>query len=107
MRIRRSRPLGNAPETARSISFGRLRPVAVNGAIVAELRGSFRRLAKCGLESAPGRTRTCDPRLRRPVLYPTELRARATADSAIVLRRRAYRKISTSIRSSTAESTRE
>jgi hypothetical protein len=26
-------------------------------------------------ESAPGRTRTCDPRLRRPVLYPTELRA--------------------------------
>ena len=26
---------------------------------------------------APGRTRTCDPRLRRPVLYPTELRARA------------------------------
>ena len=23
-----------------------------------------------------GRTRTCDPRLRRPVLYPTELRAR-------------------------------
>jgi hypothetical protein len=26
---------------------------------------------------APGRTRTFDPRLRRPVLYPTELRARA------------------------------
>ena len=26
-------------------------------------------------EIAPGRTRTCDPRLRRPVLYPTELRA--------------------------------
>src|SRR5688572_15087537 len=25
---------------------------------------------------APGRTRTCGPRLRRPVLYPTELRAR-------------------------------
>ena len=24
---------------------------------------------------APGRIRTCDPRLRRPVLYPTELRA--------------------------------
>ena len=24
---------------------------------------------------APGRTRTCDPRLRRPVIYPTELRA--------------------------------
>ena len=27
---------------------------------------------------APGRTRTCGPRLRRPVLYPTELRARAS-----------------------------
>ena len=26
--------------------------------------------------STPGRTRTCDPRLRRPLLYPTELRAR-------------------------------
>ena len=25
---------------------------------------------------APGRARTCDPRLRRPMLYPTELRAR-------------------------------
>jgi hypothetical protein len=24
---------------------------------------------------APGRTRTCDPRLRRPMLYPPELRA--------------------------------
>ena len=27
--------------------------------------------------SAPGRTRTCDPRLRRPPLYPAELRGRA------------------------------
>src|SRR5262249_14328965 len=26
--------------------------------------------------SAPGRIRTCDHRLRRPVLYPAELRAR-------------------------------
>jgi hypothetical protein len=26
-------------------------------------------------DGAPGRTRTCDPRLRRPVLYPAELRA--------------------------------
>ncbi len=25
---------------------------------------------------APGRTRTCNPRLRRPMLYPVELRAR-------------------------------
>ena len=35
-------------------------------------RSSPERRAKSG---APGRTRTCDPRLRRPVLYPTELRA--------------------------------
>jgi hypothetical protein len=26
----------------------------------------------------PGRTRTCDPRLRRPLLYPAELRAPCT-----------------------------
>jgi hypothetical protein len=28
-------------------------------------------------DGAPGRTRTCDPRLRRPMLYPAELRAHA------------------------------
>ncbi len=28
------------------------------------------------IEGTPGRTRTCDPRLRRPLLYPSELRAR-------------------------------
>ena len=28
-----------------------------------------------GNEGTPGRTRTCDPLLRRQVLYPTELRA--------------------------------
>jgi hypothetical protein len=28
---------------------------------------------------APGRARTCDPRLRRPMLYPTELRARGSS----------------------------
>ncbi len=32
---------------------------------------------------APGRTRTCNRRLRRPVLYPVELRARGE-DSRIV-----------------------
>ncbi len=26
-------------------------------------------------DGAPGRARTCNPRLRRPVLYPVELRA--------------------------------
>src|SRR3954451_25103418 len=42
-------------------------------------RGASRRTAWRSFvakrRSAPGRTRTCDPRLRRPVLYPTELRA--------------------------------
>jgi hypothetical protein len=28
---------------------------------------------------APGRIRTCDPQLRRLLLYPTELRARVVA----------------------------
>jgi hypothetical protein len=37
---------------------------------------------RSGVKSAPGRTRTCDPRLRRPVLYPTELRAHMTASVA-------------------------
>src|SRR3954471_22387768 len=36
---------------------------------------------------APGRTRTCDPRLRRPVLYPTELRAQSANSSVYVSRR--------------------
>jgi hypothetical protein len=30
-----------------------------------------------GTAGAPGRIRTCDPKLRRLVLYPTELRARS------------------------------
>src|SRR5262245_27898567 len=30
---------------------------------------------------APGRTRTCDPRLRRPMLYPAELRARSRSNN--------------------------
>ena len=30
-----------------------------------------------GLATAPGGIRTCDPRFRKPVLYPTELRALA------------------------------
>ena len=32
---------------------------------------------------APDRTRTCDPRLRRPVLYPPELRARVTNEGQL------------------------
>src|SRR6476620_10472706 len=36
------------------------------------------RRAKAG---APGRSRTCDPRFRTPVLCPAELRARENVDS--------------------------
>ena len=32
----------------------------------------------------PGRTRTCDPRLRRPLLYPAELRALYTVPLRLV-----------------------
>jgi hypothetical protein len=35
------------------------------------------------LDGAPGRIRTCDPKLRRLVLYPTELRAPHTEVTAI------------------------
>src|SRR5690349_14154840 len=31
------------------------------------------------IKNAPGRSRTCDPRFRKPMLYPAELRARETA----------------------------
>ena len=76
MRIGGSQPFRNWRETAESISVGRFRPVAVSGAIAALFRGPNLRLEKSGQIGAPGRTRTFDPRLRRPVLYPTELRAR-------------------------------
>ena len=35
-------------------------------------------------KSAPDRTRTCDPRLRRPVLYPTELRAHTVTAISVI-----------------------
>ena len=35
---------------------------------------------------APGRTRTCDPRLRRPMLYPAELRAQSANHISILTR---------------------
>ena len=34
-----------------------------------------------GLDGAPGRSRTCGPRLRRPLLYPAELQARGPASA--------------------------
>ena len=34
---------------------------------------------------APGRTRTCYPRLRRPMLYPNELQALTTTSSFLIM----------------------
>jgi hypothetical protein len=36
-----------------------------------------RRIWRGGIGGAPGRSRTCDPRIRSPMLYPAELQARA------------------------------
>ena len=65
------------------------RPESQSGALPAELRPPSSRTTKLSArlvylvfnssgrssDGAPGRTRTCDHRLRRPVLYPAELRA--------------------------------
>ena len=57
------------------------RPGSQPGALPTELRPpSVPHLAA----GVPGRTRTCDPRLRRPMLYPTELRARSWNGSVFV-----------------------
>ena len=39
-------------------------------------RGLRRSRPLAGIPGAPGRIRTCDPRIRSPTLYPAELRAR-------------------------------
>gem|GEM_PF-3981002 len=41
-----------------------------------------------GGEGAPGRNRTCDPRFRKPVLYPTELRVRGRIVNAVATLRK-------------------
>ena len=66
MRIRDSRPLRNGAQTAKSISVGRFRPVAVSGGVVAGFRGPIRGYANSLGNGAPAATRTRDPRLRRP-----------------------------------------
>ena len=69
MRSAACRRARNWPEIAISISVGRFRPVAVIGALAAEFRGRSLQLAESGQFGAPGRTRTCDPRLRRPSVH--------------------------------------
>jgi hypothetical protein len=44
-----------------------------------------------GKPGAPGRTRTCNPRLRRPMLYPVELRAHYNGRSVCQTRKSAGR----------------
>jgi hypothetical protein len=73
MRVRGSRPVRNAPDIAKSISLGRFRPVGVSGGMSPKYQVRIRAFARSGQKSAPDRTRTCDPRLRRPVLSPLEL----------------------------------
>ena len=46
-----------------------------------DLHWSFEKNSKAlGFRGALGGTRTCDPRIRNPVLYPAELRARTRQD---------------------------
>lgn len=49
-------------------------PESQSGALPTELRPPLNPNGKD--IGAPGRTRTCYPRLRRPMLYPDELQAR-------------------------------
>ena len=60
--------LRSAPRTAKSISVGRFRPVAERSLVVVAFRGPCSDFAESGQIGAPGRTRTCDPWLRRPVV---------------------------------------
>ena len=64
--------LGEPSRRSRARSMRRRRMARSDG-LPRSSRGDHAR-AEAG---APGRTRTCDPRLRRPMLYPTELRALA------------------------------
>ena len=66
--------LGENGEICWSISgrVGETRPPTA----VASLCESNKKTAlKAVFYGAPGRTRTCNPRLRRPMLYPVELQA--------------------------------
>ena len=50
--------------------------LAKNATLIPHPAAAFRRYRDYEI-GAPDRIRTCDPKLRRLVLYPTELRARA------------------------------
>ena len=67
--IRRLRP--NTREWGGRRDSNPRQPESQSGTLPAELRPP-------SIIGAPGRTRTCDHRLRRPVLYPAELRAHSS-----------------------------
>ena len=59
-------------------AFGRVRCALVEPQVLRLLAGPNEKTRRSGFfrYGAPARTRTWNPRLRRPVLYPVELRAR-------------------------------
>jgi hypothetical protein len=80
---RGSRPVDNLRRDPRAgKSRGQVHPANTENKSIGAGRVSGSALHAAGEQSvrervnAPGRTRTCDPRLRRPSLYPAELRGR-------------------------------
>jgi integrase len=79
-----------APSATPGSGSGATSPVAAaaaaSGAAILfhgfSMNGSGRREILNDLAGTPGRIRTCDPRLRRPLLYPAELRAQTCASTA-------------------------
>ncbi len=71
---------GNGRQLVTSLSQGTRASSIVSGKERSNLRIRF---ACCN--RAPSRTRTCNPRLRRPVLYPVELWARTAPQSLLRL----------------------
>jgi glycine/D-amino acid oxidase-like deaminating enzyme len=65
------------PFLDRSLAFARVQPQR-SYALLCRLDGVPPAGMSPTLVDAPGRTRTCDPRLRRPPLYPAELPGRVT-----------------------------
>jgi hypothetical protein len=66
----------NQAVAAVKTSLGRLDRRPSRPATAAMHETPVKRLSRASARGAPGWTRTSDPRLRRPLLYPTELRAR-------------------------------
>ena len=70
------RPAGFEPATHRNAGIREYGNVGTAESIYLVVVPLFPHSNCSHIQNAPGRIRTCDPRLRRPMLYPTELRAR-------------------------------